>query len=71
MTDPMEEVNHLFGPRQPAEVAVNDNAVEAVVGERQQVTEQQGEQFHGSPPKTRQGSIRSRSRRAARRSAEF
>jgi hypothetical protein len=28
-----EEVNHLLGPRQPAEVTVNDDAVEAVVDE--------------------------------------
>src|SRR5437016_3208663 len=30
----MKEVDHLLGPRQPAEVTVNDNAVEAVVDER-------------------------------------
>ena len=44
-----EEVHHLLGPRQPAEVAVNDNAVEAVVDEGQQIAEQLGEQFHGNP----------------------
>jgi len=38
-----EEVHHLLGPRQPAEVSVNDNAVKAVVDERQHVTEQLGE----------------------------
>ena len=42
-----EEVHHLLGPRQGAEVTVNDNAVEAVVDERQEVAEQLGEQFHG------------------------
>src|ERR1700756_2563642 len=41
-----EEVQHLLGPRQPAEVAVNDNAVEAVVDEGQQIATWQ------SPPGT-------------------
>src|SRR6201982_3814222 len=45
-----EEVHHLRGPRQAAEVTVNDNAVKAVVDKSEQVTEQQGEQFHGSAP---------------------
>jgi hypothetical protein len=49
--DVTEEVHHLLGPRQTAEVTVNDNAVEAVVDESQQVTEELGEQFHGSPPR--------------------
>ena len=44
-----EEVHHLLGPRQPAEVAVNDNAVEAVVDEGQQIAKQLGERFHGNP----------------------
>src|ERR1700683_5557060 len=35
-----EEVHHLLGPRQRAEVTVNDNAVEAVVNKRQEVAEQ-------------------------------
>src|SRR5712672_738122 len=51
-----EEVHHLLGPRQPAEVAVNDNAVEAVVDEGQQIAEQLGEQFHGNPLQARSGS---------------
>lgn len=38
-----EEVHHLLGSRQGAEVTVNDNAVEAVVDERQEVAEQLGE----------------------------
>src|SRR5271169_1680878 len=42
-----EEVHHLLGPRQGAEVTVNDNAVEAVVNKRQEVAEQLGEYFHG------------------------
>jgi len=37
-----EEVHHLLGPRQPAEVAVNDNAVEAVVDEGQQIAKTAG-----------------------------
>jgi hypothetical protein len=51
-----EEVHHLLGPRQPAEVAVNDNAVEAVVDEGQQIAEQLGEQFHGNLLQARSGS---------------
>jgi hypothetical protein len=38
-----EEVHHLLGPRQAAEVTVNDNAVEAVIDESQHVAEQLGE----------------------------
>jgi hypothetical protein len=51
-----EKVHDLLGPREPAEVAVNDNAVEAVVDERKQVAEQLGEQLHGNPLQTRSGS---------------
>ena len=40
--DLMEEVDHPLGARQPAEVAVYDDAVEAVVDEGQQVTLLQG-----------------------------
>jgi hypothetical protein len=36
-------MHHLLGPRQAAEVTVNDNAVEAVVDESQHVAEQLGE----------------------------
>src|SRR6185503_13890404 len=50
---PTEEVHHLLGPRQPAEVAVNDNAVEAVVDEGQQIAKQLGEDFHGNPLQAR------------------
>src|SRR6266850_1250995 len=51
-----EKVHDLLGPREPAEVAVNDNAVEAVVDEGQQIAEQLGEQFHGNPLQARSGS---------------
>ena len=51
--DLMEEVHHPLGPRQPAEVAVYDDAVEAVVDEGQQAAEQLGEQVHGKPRETR------------------
>src|ERR1700738_1321091 len=50
------KVPDLPGPREPAEVAVNDNAVEAVVDEGQQIAEQLGEQFHGNPLQARSGS---------------
>src|SRR6202035_4325507 len=46
---------HLLGPRQPAEVAVNDNAVEAVVDEGQQIAKQLGEGFHGNPLQAARG----------------
>ena len=52
-SDLMEEVHHPFGPRQPAEVAVYDDAVEAVVDEGKQAAEQLGEQVHGKPRETR------------------
>jgi hypothetical protein len=51
-----EEVHHLLGSRQPAEVTVNDNAVEAVVDEGQQIAEQLGEQCHGNLREARSGS---------------
>ena len=51
-----EEVHNLLRARETAEVAVNDNAVEAVVDEREHVTEQLGEQFHGNPRTGRSGS---------------
>jgi hypothetical protein len=38
-----EEVHHLLGSRQAAQVTVNDNAVEAVIDEGQRVAEQLGE----------------------------
>jgi hypothetical protein len=54
--DLMEEVHHPLGSRQRAEVAVYDDAVEAVVDEGQQAAEQLGEQVHGKPRATRWGS---------------
>jgi hypothetical protein len=54
--DLTEEMHHLLRPRQPAQVTVNDNAVEAVVDKLEQFAKQLGERFHGSPPETRQGS---------------
>src|ERR1700730_10092774 len=68
-----EEVHDLLRAREPAEVAVNDNAVEAVVDEGEQVAEQLGEQFHGSSPETRQWSENNQAwtRQADRRGQEF
>jgi hypothetical protein len=34
-----DEIHHLLGSRQTAQVAVNDDAVEAVIDEGQQVSE--------------------------------
>ena len=51
--DLAEEVHHPLGPRQSAQVAVYDDAVEAVVDEDQQVAEQLGEQVHGKPRASR------------------
>ena len=51
--DLMEEVHHPLGPGEPTEVAVYDDAVEAVVDESQQAAEQLGEQVHGKPRETR------------------
>ena len=68
-----EEVHDLLGARETAEVAVNDNAVEAVVDEGEQVAEQLGEQFHGNPRTARSGSknYQARSGQADRRGQEF
>jgi hypothetical protein len=40
--DLAEEVHHTLGPRQPAQVAVYDDAVEAVVDDGQHAAEQLG-----------------------------
>jgi hypothetical protein len=48
--DLAEEVHHLLGPRQAAEITMNDNAVKAVIDKDQQVTEQFGEQIHRPAP---------------------
>ena len=44
-----EEVHHLFGPPQAAEITVNDNAIEAVIDKDQQMAEQLDESVHGKP----------------------
>jgi len=43
-----EEMHHLLGPGQTTEIAVNDDAVEAVVYKDQQAVEQLRETFHRS-----------------------
>jgi hypothetical protein len=43
-----EKVDHLFRPRQPAQLSVDDYAVEAVVYKDQQAGEQLCEKFHRS-----------------------
>lgn len=43
--DLVEEVNHLFGPGQPVQVAVDDDAVETVVYQSENIAEESGEQF--------------------------
>src|SRR6185437_12022382 len=68
-----EEVHDLLRTRETAEVAVNDNAVEAVVDEGEQVAEQLSEQFHGNPRTARSGSknYQARSGQADRGGQEF
>jgi hypothetical protein len=44
-----EEKHHLFGSGQSAEIAVDDDAVEAVVYKNQQAGKQLCEKFHQSP----------------------
>ena len=41
-----EEVDHLLGPGQTAQVPVNDDAVEAVIDQGQEIREQLDEPFH-------------------------
>jgi hypothetical protein len=43
-----KEMNHLLGPRQAAQIAVDDDPIEAVVYKEQQLTEKLFEQFHGN-----------------------
>jgi hypothetical protein len=45
-----EEVHHLLRPRQPAQVPVDHDPVEAVVYKDQQAAKQLCERFHRSPP---------------------
>jgi len=49
---------------------LNDNPVEAVIDEDQEVTEQPGEQIHGSPLDTRQGSKGDPARRPGKQMVE-
>jgi hypothetical protein len=46
-----KEMHHLFGPRQAAEITVNDNAVETVIDKHQKIAEQLDECVHGKPRK--------------------
>jgi hypothetical protein len=43
-----KEMNHLLGPRQSAQIAVDDDPIEAVVYKEQQLSEKLFEQFHGN-----------------------
>jgi hypothetical protein len=43
-----KEMNHLLGPIQSAQIAVDDDPIEAVVDKEQQLTEKLFEQFHGN-----------------------
>src|ERR1700736_6028243 len=43
-----KEMNHLLGPRQSAQIAVDDDPVEAVVNKEQKLTKERLEQFHGN-----------------------
>ena len=43
-----KEMNHLPGPRQAAQIAVDDDSVEAVVYKEQKLTKELLEQFHGN-----------------------
>jgi len=43
-----KEMNHLLGPRQAAQIAVDDDSVEAVVYKEQKLTKELLEQFHGN-----------------------
>ncbi len=43
-----EEVHNLLRPGQTAEIAIDDHAVEAVIGEGQKASEQLCEQFHAT-----------------------
>ena len=43
-----KEMNHLLGPRQSAQIAVDDDPVEAVVDKEQKLTKERLEQFHGN-----------------------
>src|SRR5258707_7967330 len=59
----VEEVDHLLGPRQAAQVAMDDDAVEAVVYKNQQAGIQLCEKFHRSSDLDRFSTTRSSVRR--------
>ena len=46
--DLAKEMNHLLGPRQSAQVTVDDDSIEAVVDKEQHPAEKLREQFHGN-----------------------
>jgi hypothetical protein len=46
--DLAKEMNHLLGPRQSAQVTVDDDSIEAVVYKEQHPAEKLREQFHGN-----------------------
>ena len=52
--DLAEEVDDLLWPRQSVQVAVNDNAIEAMINEDEKIAKQRGEQLHDRPPKIHQ-----------------
>ena len=41
-----DKMNHLFWPRQPTQITMDDDAIEAVVYQNEQIAEQPDEQFH-------------------------
>jgi hypothetical protein len=55
--DLTEEMHHLLGPRQAAEITMNDNAIEAVIDKDQQIAEQFDEHIHGRPRDASERSI--------------
>jgi hypothetical protein len=48
-----EKVDDVLRPRETGQVAVNDDAVEAVINKHQPVAEQPGKEFYGQPHDTR------------------
>src|SRR5580693_729716 len=61
--DLANEVDHLFGPGQPAEIPVDDNAVEAVIYKNQHAAKQLCKSLHRSPPSVLVLTTRSSDRR--------
>src|SRR5207249_6416217 len=45
-----KEIDHLLGPRQPRQIAMDDKAVKTVIHKQQQVSQKACEQLHRSPP---------------------